>query len=205
MPQKREFLESTLCSPVRDDVRERIMEARYILEQAYKMSWDEVDRVCREIALEAERHFGPEVVVGIAKGGLIPAAIIASLLRIEVLPCVVSRRHKGEIVSDRPRVLATVVDKVAGRRVLLVDEMVLTGETMRIASIECARKKARVVKTASLWARDESWKPNWYGFETSGHIMFPWDYEILSRGRFILNPSYREYLDSLEMMDRWRK
>lgn len=180
------------------------MEVKYVLEQAYKMSWEEVDEVCRAIAVEADRSFGPEVVVGIAKGGLIPAAIIASLLRIEVLSCVVSRRHRGEIVSDRPRVLATVSDKVAGHRVLLVDEMVLTGETMRIASIECSSKKARTVKTASLWARDDSWKPNWYGFETSGHIMFPWDYEILSRGRFILNPSYSEYLDSLEMMDRWR-
>ncbi|MGI6662461.1 MAG: phosphoribosyltransferase [Bacillota bacterium] len=181
------------------------MEVKYILEQAYKMSWEEVDEVCRGIALAADRSFGPEVVVGIAKGGLIPAAIIASLLRIEVLSCVVSRRHRGEIVSDRPRLLTTVSDKVAGQRVLVVDEMVLTGETMRIASIECARKKARAVKTASLWARDDSWKPSWYGFETSGHIMFPWDYEILSRGRFILNPSYSEYLDSLEMMDRWIK
>jgi hypoxanthine phosphoribosyltransferase len=181
------------------------MEVKYITEQAYKMTWDEVEGVCRDIAVEADKSFGPEIVVGIAKGGLIPAAIIASLLRAEVLSCVVSRRHRGEIVSDRPRVLATVGDGVAGQRVLLVDEMVLTGETMRMASIECTKRKARAVKTASLWALDESWKPNWYGFETSGHIMFPWDYEILSRGRFILNPSYREYLDSLEMMYPWRK
>ena len=43
----------------------------------------------------------------------------------------VSREAQGEIVSDRPRLLTTVSDKVAGQRVLVVDEMVLTGETMR--------------------------------------------------------------------------
>ena len=37
----------------------------------------------------------------------------------------------------------------------MVDEMVLTGETMRMVSIECSKRKARAVKTACLWAFTE--------------------------------------------------
>lgn len=181
------------------------MEPRYVGEPAYRMSWAEVEEICRSIAVEADKGFGPEAVVGIARGGLIPASVIASFLRVDILSCVVSRKLRGEVISDRPRMLAPVGDAVAGQRVLVVDEMVLTGETMRMVSAECSKKKARAVKTAGLWAASESWKPTWYGMETAGYIMFPWDYEVLSRGRFVVNPFYREYLDSLEMMDAWRR
>jgi hypoxanthine phosphoribosyltransferase len=181
------------------------MEAQYITEPSYKLTWAEVNGICRDIAVEADRSLGPNLVVGIGKGGLIPACIIASVMRVDLYPCLVTRRRRGEIVTDRPEVVVSVTDKVAGQRVLVVDEMVLTGETMRIVSVQCKKEKAKVVRTASLWALSESWKPTWYGMETSGHIMFPWDYEVLSRGEFVLNPTYQEYIDFLEMNSRWVK
>lgn len=181
------------------------MEVRYVSEQSYRISWDEVEAVCRGIALEAARSLSPDIVVGIAKGGLIPATIIASILRVDLYPCMVSRRRHGEIVSDRPRTLVSVTEKVAGQRVLVVDEMVLTGDTMRSVTTDCKKEKARVVKTAAIWAGTESWKPTWYGMETAGYIMFPWDYEIIAGGKFVLNPVYQEYIDSTEMMPKWAK
>lgn len=175
------------------------MEVKYVKEQAYRISWNEVESVCREIALEASKGLSPDLVVGIAKGGLVPATIIASILRVDLYPCIVTRRLRGEIISDSPRMLVSVTEKVAGQRVLVVDEMVLTGDTMRSVTIDCKKKKARIVKTATIWAGTESWKPTWYGMETAGYIMFPWDYEVLSAGKFVLNPTYQEYLDSTEL------
>ncbi len=181
------------------------MEVKYLNEPSCRLTWDEVDRSCRDIAQEADRNLGPNLIVGIGKGGLIPASIIASLMRVDLYPCLVTRRRHGEIVSDRPEIVVSVTEKVAGQRVLIVDEMVLTGETMRIVSAQCKKEKAKVVRTACIWASSESWKPTWYSLETSGHIMFPWDYEVLLKGSFVLNPDYQEYLDSLEMSGRWVK
>lgn len=169
------------------------------------MTWDEVEGVCRGIALEAARTFSPNIVVGIAKGGLIPATIIAAILRADLYPCMVTRKRRGEVVSDRPRVLVSVSEEVAGQRVLIVDEMVVTGETMRIVSTECKKERAKFVRTAALWASTESWKPTWYGLETAGFIMFPWDYEVVSSGKFVLNPVYQEHLDSVELNPKWQR
>jgi len=180
------------------------LEVKYVEEQSYRISWDEVESVCRQIALEAQRGLSPDLVVGIAKGGLIPATIVASMMRVDLYPCIVTRRLHGEIVSDSPRTVASVSEAVAGRRVLVVDEMVLTGETMREVTTDCKKKKARVIKTAAIWTETESWKPTWYGIETAGYVLFPWDFEVLSAGKFVLNPMYREYLDSTEM-SRWAK
>lgn len=181
------------------------MEAKYVEELSHRMTWDEVEGICRGIALEAARSFSPNIVIGIAKGGLIPATMIASILRADLYPCMVTRKRRGEVVSDRPRVLVSVTEQVAGQRVLVVDEMVVTGETMRIVSTECKKEKARLVKTAALWASTESWKPTWYGMETAGFIMFPWDYEVVSSGKFVLNPVYQEHLDAVELNPKWEK
>ncbi|MGE5580872.1 MAG: phosphoribosyltransferase [Bacillota bacterium] len=180
------------------------MEVKYVQEQSYRITWAEVETICRDIALSASKGLSPDLVVGVAKGGLIPATIVASMLRVDLYPCIVTRRHRGEIISDVPRMVVSVTDKVAGQRVLVVDEMVLSGDTMRSVTVDCKKKKARVVKTASIWAGTESWKPTWYGIETPGYVMFPWDYEVLAGGKFVLNPVYQEYLDSAEMM-KWAK
>jgi hypoxanthine phosphoribosyltransferase len=157
------------------------------------------------IALEAGKTLSPDIVIGIAKGGLVPATIIASILRADLYPCTVSRRRHGEIISDQPQMLVPVTEKVAGRRVLVVDEMVLSGDTMRTVTADCKKEKARVVKTATVWAGTESWKPTWYGIESAGYVLFPWDYEVLVAGKFVLNPTYQEYIDSMEMMPKWAK
>lgn len=181
------------------------MEVRFVDPPLYQMTWEEVDAVCGSIALDADKSFGPNMVVGIGNGGLIPAAVIASLLGVDMYPCLLSRRRRGAVVSSRPEVIVPVTDRVAGQRVLVVDEMVITGETMRMVSILCKKGKARVVRTACLWAHAESWKPTWYGFETFGHIALPWNALVVSRGRLIPNPALEEYQDALEMMPDWSK
>lgn len=74
---------------------------------------------------------------------------------------------------------------------------------MRIVSGECTKLDAKVIKSASIWAWSESWKPSFTYMESPGYVMFPWDYEVLDSGRFVLNPLYQEYIDSVEMIDDW--
>lgn len=181
------------------------LKVRYIQEPLYNLSWDEVENICKEIALEVDRTFGPGVIVGVGKGGLIPAAIIASLLRIEILPCVVSRKRRGEVVRDKPEMVSPVSSRVSGERVLVVDEMVMTGETMRMVVSHVKKEKARLVRTACIWASVESWKPTYYAIESAGYVTFPWDYEVVFRGKLIPNPIYEEYRESLEMVDKWTR
>lgn len=176
------------------------MEVRYIEEPLYSLTWDEVMAACKAICQEADESFGPQAVVGIAVGGLVPATIIASILQVDLYPCLVTRKRRGRVVRERPEVIMSVSEQVKGRRVLVVDEMVMTGETMRVVTKECKKIGAKAVKTAAIWVSSDSWKPTFYAMESHGYVQFPWNVEVLFRGEFILNPIYREYMDSLEMM-----
>lgn len=173
------------------------MEPRYVADPVYRLSWEEVMDVLKSIALEARKDLDPDVVVGIARGGLVPATILACILQVELCPVVMTRKLRGHVVRDRPAFVVPVPDIVEGRRVLVVDEMVLTGETLLLAVQETKKKGARKVRSAALWASMDGWKPDWWGMETAGWIMFPWDYEVVSAGRLVINPLYQEYLGLL--------
>ncbi|HHY12402.1 MAG TPA: phosphoribosyltransferase [Firmicutes bacterium] len=181
------------------------MDIRYLVDPLYRLTWEEVMASCKAICEEANATFGPNAVVGIATGGLIPATIIASILQVDLYPCLVTRRRRGRIVHRRPETVVSVSEEVKGRRVIVVDEMVVTGETMRMVSGQCKRTGARLVKTACIWVSSESWKPTLYSMESHGYVQFPWNVEVLSPEGFILNPVYQEYIDSLELIDDWIK
>ncbi len=179
------------------------MDVKYLVEPLYLLSWEEVMASCKSICQEANSSIGPNAVVGIALGGLIPATIIASLLRVDLYPCIVTRKRRGRIIRRRPETVLSVSREVKGRRVLVVDDTAVTGETMRMVSGQCKKLGARLVKTACIWVSSDGWRPTLYSMESHGYAQFPWNKEILFSGEFITNPVFQEYMDSLESVDDW--
>jgi len=159
-----------------------------------QLSWDDVNEICRDLAMAIHKDFDPDIIIGVARGGLIPAAVIASILRKDLFPVALSRRMKGVIVREKPQVLVPVSDEVDGKRVLIVDERSESGETLRLTAREAQKKGAKKVKTATLFSRLGEWRPSFCGFETDAVVIKPWDYELIVQGKFVLNPDYEQEL-----------
>src|SRR5690606_40115419 len=88
----------------------------------FELSWDLFGELCRALALRVYREYDPDIVVGIATAGVIPAAVIADMLQVDFYSMKISRHADGE-VQERPQLLSTAPVQAAGRRVLLVDEI----------------------------------------------------------------------------------
>ena len=56
-----------------------------------EVDWPFFGELCRALALRVARGYDPEVVVGIAKAGVIPAAIVATILQREFISISISR------------------------------------------------------------------------------------------------------------------
>src|SRR3954467_655420 len=82
--------------------------------------------LCRVLALRIFREYDPEIVIGIAKAGVIPGAVVASILQRDFASIAITREASGA----RPTVIAGPPRIVAGKRVLIVDETCDTGDTM---------------------------------------------------------------------------
>lgn len=161
-----------------------------------EISWQRFGELCRELARKV-CPYDPEVVIGIAKGGVLPAAVVASMLRREFYPIRLSRRYDDRLVRDDPAILVGVPDVVDGKRVLIVDDICITGRTLEMAAQQAEMLGATAARTASLFVHTFSHKPHYFVLESDDLIINPWDYLVLANGRFVVHPEYQRELDEL--------
>ena len=164
-------------------------------EQYLDLSWEMFGELCRALALKVARDFDPEVVVGVARAGAIPAAIVASILRIDFYSMKISRKEGHEQVRERPAVLSQAPPEARGRRVLLVDEIATSGDTLRLGLAAIRDVDPREVRTATSFARPRGYKPDYFALATDQVVIFPWDRKIFEGDQLVVNPRYEQILD----------
>lgn len=160
-----------------------------------EITWEMFGELCRALALKVARDFQPELVVGIARAGVIPGAVVASILRVDFHSMKISRKEGDETVRDRPAILSAAPPQAAGKRVLVVDEISTSGDTLRLALAAVRDVRPAEVRTATSFARVSGYKPDYYALETDATVIFPWDRKIFEEGELVVNPRYEGVLD----------
>jgi uncharacterized protein len=154
------------------------------------VSWDDFVAICKGLAL-AIAPFEPDVILGVARGGLYPATLLSHLLRAELCPIRITRRFKDAVVYDEPRWLVRPPASIAGQKVLIVDEICSEGKTIAMARDEARSLGAREIRSAVMYAH--TWGtdvPDYIGIISDALILNPWDREIVQDGQFVPHPEY---------------
>jgi hypothetical protein len=165
------------------------------MDRYLEVQWDMFGELCRALALRVARDYEPDVVVGIARTGVIPGAVIASILRREFHSILVSRKEGEDRIRERPEVLSAAPARLEGQRVLLVDEVTTSGDTMRLALAAVRDVAPAEVRTATAFVRPGGYRPDYHALETDEVIILPWDRKVFEEGRLVVNPLYEEVLD----------
>src|SRR3989442_3269933 len=124
-------------TPASPDVRAGRKAPHGVLE----VDWPFFGEMCRALALKIFRDYDPDVVIGIARAGVIPGAVVATILQRDFASMAITRTETG----GRPVVIAGPTRLVTGRRVLIVGETCDTGGTLKLAL-----KAIRALKPAAL-------------------------------------------------------
>ena len=138
--------------------------------QRREIGWEELGALLHQLALRASEEGPFEAVVGVVRGGAIVGASLSFLLGCDFYP-IQLKKGRG---ANATRVVVSPPADVAGRRVLLVDDMSLSGDTFRIARIELARVGAAEVRTAALLRRKPGFTPDLWASEVTGKVRLPW-------------------------------
>jgi uncharacterized protein len=165
---------------------------RYIVDRTkgvMHIEWPLFGEMSRALALKVARAYDPEIVVGIATAGVIPAAVVSAILDREFQSIMVSRRYRAETVRETPAVLGSAPSEVRGQRVLIVDETCDSGATMRLAVAAIINAGAKQVRTAVCF-KTGSFEPDFHALATQSTIVLPWDREVLVGGELVPNPMY---------------
>ncbi|MBB2976276.1 hypothetical protein FHX49_001850 [Microbacterium endophyticum] len=145
------------------------------------LTWDGFGAASRDIARDIlADDFVPEVVVAIARGGLLPAGSISYGLGIKNCGAINVEFYTGiGTVLDAPALLPPELDMtyLKGRRVLLVDDVADSGRTLDLA-VRLLSEQGAIVRSAVIYTKpttiiqpDYSWK------NTDLWIDFPWSWQ----------------------------
>jgi hypoxanthine phosphoribosyltransferase len=154
------------------------------------ISWEDFHTICKALALAVSR-FAPQLLLPIGRGGYYPGTLLAHLLQVELHPVRLSRRVNDVVRFDTPQWILEPPAAVSGCRVLVVDEVSSSGETLSMAIEKCLSLGAMEVQSAVLYAHARGAEvPNYIGIITDKLILNPWDREIIKNGEFIFHPEY---------------
>ncbi len=159
------------------------------------LSWEMFGELCRALAFRVARDYHPDVVVGIARTGAIPAAIVASILRVDFYSMKISRKRGHGQILQRPAVLSAAPGQARDKRVLLVDEIATSGDTLRLGLAAIRDVNPAEVRTATSFARTQGYKADYFALETDATIVFPWDRKVFEGERLVINPRYLGAVD----------
>jgi len=159
-----------------------------------ELSWELFGELCRALAVRVARDYDPEVVVGIAAAGVIPGAVVSAMLQKEFHAIKITRPGDEGGAQRRPEILSAAPPQIAGRRVLLVDEICDSGDTMRLALAAVCDVGPAEVRTAASLVREGNYEPDYHALETDATVVFPWDREVWQEDRLVVNPEYEDLL-----------
>ncbi len=142
-------------------------------------SWDDVYKLCKELARKIKNSgFKPDAIVAVARGGWVPARILADFLLIRELYSV-KAEHWGIVatVTGKAKITQPLTVDLTGKSVLVVDDVADTGETVEIVAQHVKEKNAKEVRTAVIdFKHTSKFVPDYYAREMEkwAWIVYPW-------------------------------
>jgi hypoxanthine phosphoribosyltransferase len=140
------------------------------LEEIFRLTADLAERIlkCR---------VGVDVVVGIARGGLLPARLFSDFLGVEWIEIIRAELYTAPATrKERPRIVRRAPPSIRDKRILLVDDVADSGDTIIEAVKHLKMLGASQVKVVVLYQKPWSrFKADFYAQETKAWIIFPWE------------------------------
>jgi hypoxanthine phosphoribosyltransferase len=125
----------------------------------------------------AKSRFVPDVIVGVSRGGWVPARVLCDLLSAPMLASVGVEFYTG--VGERkgrPRLTQPLSAAVSGKKVLVVDEVADTGKSLKLVKEHVLKEGAKEVRTVTMFTKPWSTvKPDYHAKKTSCWVVFPWE------------------------------
>jgi hypothetical protein len=85
--------------------------------------------------------------------------------------------------------------QIAGKRVLIVDEISTSGDTLRLALAAVRDAQPTEVRSATNFARSRGYKPDYFALETDATVIYPWDRKVFENNVLVVNPRYQSVIE----------
>ena len=123
---------------------------------------------------EIKIPFDFDIIVGIARGGIIPSSILSFIYEKELFLLWLNLYGEGmppERVHEKPKLMRPFEHDVSGKKILIVDDLSRSGETIEFAKNILKNKGASEIRSLVLVG-----KGDYFLEEFKGCVKFPWKF-----------------------------
>lgn len=132
------------------------------------MSWEQLEIELNNLSRKID--FIPEMIIGIVRGGIIPARLIATQLEIKNMYGLTVKK-----IGNERKVTSEILEDISDKKILLMEDMLETGKSLAAAK-QYLEKKGAIVKTACLYIMPASEiTPDYYLKKIDEAVSFPWE------------------------------
>ncbi|MEK6981838.1 MAG: phosphoribosyltransferase [Candidatus Micrarchaeota archaeon] len=152
--------------------------------QFYKPSWKKITELCSDVADRVvESNFSPDLLIGISRGGLVPVRLLSDYLGVKNVAIIrIEFYTKVGETKTNPEITQPLSVDVSGKKVLIVDDIADSGNSLLTAKNYLKEKGASEIKTATLHYKSSSLiKPDYYSEGTTAWVVYPWEKEETER------------------------
>lgn len=115
------------------------------------LSWGSIIRNSRSLAwMVRNSGYSPEIIVAIGRGGYVPARILCDYLIIHDLAAIKVEHWGTSIVREKAVIKFPLRADIRNKKVLLVDDITDTGDTLKVSLQYLKRFQPREIRTAIL-------------------------------------------------------
>ena len=143
-------------------------------------SWDELHQDLKDIVKNIKKDkFHPDIVIALSRGGFVPARVICDLMIIKDLVSIKVDHWGVTAAKDGKAHLRYPIDvDLTGKKVLIVDDITDTGESMIIAKDYVKKLNPKEIRTAAIFhIKHSKFVPDYYSKEIDWvWVMWPWNY-----------------------------
>ena len=143
-------------------------------------SWQEMHNFAKKTSDNIKQSdFHPDMIIGLSRGGLVPARLFCDFLHIKNCLAIKVDHWGLTATKDGKAELTHKLDlDLSGKKVLIVDDITDTGQSMELAKEHITTLNPADVKTATLIHLNNSkYTPDFYGHNQDwAWIIFPWNY-----------------------------
>lgn len=162
-------------------------------------TWDELEGLAKKVAAKVRRaQYKPDMIIALARGGLVPARQLSDLLAIKDVAAIKVEHWGVTANKDQRAVLKYPISiDLSGRKVLVVDDITDTGESLMVAVEFLKTLRPAEIRTSTLQHIPGSkHTPDFYG-EALGEwmwIVYPWNFmeDMMSLVGKVLDGTGRE-------------
>jgi hypothetical protein len=140
--------------------------------------WERLYELCFRLYQKiVNSEFTPDVIVGVARGGWVPARVLSDLFFNKESASVKVDLYRGIYAREpEPKISQSIPRDMQWKHPLLVDDIADTGDSLIAAMNHLEERGYKNLRTATLHFKPwSSLVPNYYIVKTEAWVVYPWE------------------------------